>query len=179
MSLHYFCVGEDYEKEESINNYKDLFLEYIDNPPSPEEALKQIFIAGGVPQNEVNDYVNDITKKVNKFFEDRKLKIKKKYPKISDEDSLIICSYTCEAINKEFSPYRTLNRNLASDNRKEGLKKVSKYLYILLMALRRLEKRYYPDEDQKYLYRGITFKVNTMIDPHRPKLVPYLRNKQK
>ena len=179
MSLHYFCVGEDNEKEESINNYKDLFLEYIDNPPPLKEALKQIFISGGVPENEVNDYVNDITSKVNILYEKRKLIIKEKYPNISFEDSLIICSYTCEAINHEFSPYRTLNRNLASDNRKEGLKKVSKYLYILLMALRRLEKRYYPDEDQKYLYRGITFKVNTMIDPHRPKLVPYLRNKQK
>ena len=179
MSLHYYCVGEDNEKEESINNYKDLFLEYIDNPPPLKEALKQIFIAGGVRENEVNDYVNDITTKVNILYEKRKLIIKEKYPNISFEDSLIICSYTCEAINHEFSPYRTLNRNLASDNRKEGLKKVSKYLYILLMALRRLEKTYHPDEDQKYIYRGITFKVNTMIDPHRPKLVPYLRNKQK
>ena len=149
MSLHYFCVGEDNEKEESINNYKDLFLEYIDNPPPLKEALKQIFIAGGVRENEVNDYVNDITTKVNILYEKRKLIIKEKYPNISFEDSLIICSYTCEAINQEFSPYRTLNRNLASDNRKEGLKKVSKYLYILLMALRRLEKTYHPDEDQK------------------------------
>ena len=178
MSLHYYCVGEDNEKEESIDNYKDLFVEYLDNPPSLKEALNQIFTSGGVPENEINDYVKDITKKVNKLVEDRDREIKEKYPNISHEDSLIICSYTCEAINSEFSPYRTLNRNLASDNRKEGLKKVSKYLYILLKALRKL-KKYYPDKEQKYLYRGISFKVNTMIDPYRPKLVPYLRNKQK
>lgn len=170
MSLHYYCVGEDNEKEESIDNYKDLFVEYLDNPPSLKEALNQIFISGGVPENEVNDYVKDITKKVNKLVEDRDREIKEKYPNISHEDSLIICSYTCEAINSEFSPYRTLNRNLASDNRKEGLKKVSKYLYILLKALRKL-KKYYPDKEQKYLYRGISFKVNTMIEPYRPKLV--------
>ena len=78
----------------------------------------------------------------------------------------------------KFSPYRTLNRNLASGNREEGLKKVSKYLFILLNALRKL-KRYYPDEEQKYLYRGIKVMVNTKIDPFNPKLVPYLRNKQK
>ena len=178
MSLHYYCVGEDNEKEESINNYKDLFIEYINKPPTIEEALNQIFISGGVPDNKLNDYVKDIKTKINKFIEDRESQIKEKYPNLSHNDSLIISSYTCEAINDDYSPYKILNRNLASDNRKEGLKKVSKYLYILLMALRKL-KRYYPDEEQKYLYRGISIQVNTKIDPHRPKSVPYLRNKQK
>ena len=167
MSLHFYCNGEDNEKEESINNYRDIFTDFLDNPPSLKQALSQIFIAGGVPKN-----------KVNKLVEDRNINIKEKYPNISNEDSLIIASYTCEAKNCEFSPYRTLNRNLASGNREEGLKKVSKYLFILLNALRKL-KRYYPDEEQKYLYRGIKVMVNTKIDPFNPKLVPYLRNKQK
>ena len=178
MSLHFYCNGEDNEKEESIDNYRDIFTDFLDNPPSLKQALSQIFIAGGVPKNELNDYVDDLYNKVNKLVEDRNIKIKEKYPNISNEDSLIIASYTCEAKNCEFSPYRTLNRNLASGNREEGLKKVSKYLFILLNALRKL-KRYYPDEEQKYLYRGIKVMVNTKIDPFNPKLVPYLRNKQK
>ena len=178
MSLHFYCNGEDNEKEESIDNYRDIFTDFLDNPPSLKQALSQIFIAGGVPKNELNDYVDDLYNKVNKLVEDRNIKIKEKYPNISNEDSLIIASYTCEAKNCEFSPYRTLNRNLASGNREEGLKKVSKYLFILLNALRKL-KRYYPVEEQKYLYRGIKVMVNTKIDPFNPKLVPYLRNKQK
>lgn len=178
MSLHFYCNGEDNEKEESIDKYKDIFTDFLDNPPSLKEALIQIFISGGVPENELNDYINYLNKKIYKLVEDREIKIKEKYPNLSKEDSLIIASYTCEAKNHEFSPYRTLNRNLASDNREEGLKKVSKYLYLLLKALRKL-KRYYPDEEQKYLYRGIKVMVNTKIDPFNPKLVPYLRNKQK
>ena len=178
MSLHFYTVGEDDEKEESIDNYKDLFIEYVNNPPSLKEALNQIFISGGVPEKEVNDYIKDITDKIEKIIKDRESKIKEKYPDISHNDSLIISSYTQEAKNSEYSPYRTLNRKLVSDNRKEGLKKVSKYLYILLKALRKL-KRYYPSEEQKYLYRGIRFQVNTKIDPYKPKLVPYLVNKQK
>ena len=178
MSLHFYCNGEDNEKEESINKYKDIFTDYVDNPPELKEALIQIFISGGVPENELNDYFEHLNKKINKLVEDREFKIKENYPNLSKEDSLIIASYTCEAKNSEFSPYRTLNRNLSSDNREEGLKKVSKYLYLLLKALRKL-KRYYPDEEQKYLYRGIKVMVNTKIDPFNPKLVPYLRNKQK
>ena len=41
--------------------------------------------------------------------------------------------YSCEVEdNPKYSPYRVLNRNLVSENRKEGLKKVSKYSFLLL-----------------------------------------------
>ena len=180
MSLHFFAYGEDNEKEESINNYKELFIKFVDNPPSIEEALKQIFISGGVPDNQVDEYITHMIKKINEFLneKERESKIKEKYPNVTHEDSVIITSYTCEALKSEYSPYKILNRNLASDNREEGLKKVSKYLYILLKSLRKL-KRYNVSEEQKYLYRGIKFKVETKIDPNKPKLVPYLRNNQK
>ncbi len=62
---------------------------------------------------------------------------KKKYPKITKEDSIIISSYTCESKDNKFSPYKILNINLVSENRKEGLKNISKYLYILLKSLRK------------------------------------------
>ena len=55
MSLHFYCNGEDNEKEESINNYRDIFTDFLDNPPSLKQALSQIFTAGGVPKNELND----------------------------------------------------------------------------------------------------------------------------
>ena len=80
MSLHYYCVGEDNEKEESINNYKDLFQDYVDNPPSLDEALKQVFISGGVPEEKLNDYMKDITGKISKFIGDREIQIKKNIP---------------------------------------------------------------------------------------------------
>ena len=178
MSLHFFCKNEDNEKEESINNYKDLFKDYVNNPPTLNEALNQIFISGGVPENEVKEYIDDLTKRITKFIEEKKYLIKEKYPNISDNDSYIICSYTSEAKSNEFSPYKILNRNLANDNRKEGIANISKYLYILLMALRKLPK-YYPKEEDKYLYRAIGVKVNLLIDPYRPKSVPYIRNKYK
>lgn len=180
MSLHFYCKNEDNEKEESINNYKDLFLDYVKNPPSLKEALSQIFISGGVAEKELKEYIDDLIDKANHFInkKQRKAQIKEKYPNISENDSLIICSYTCEAKSPDFSPYKILNRNLANENRKEGLQKVSKYLYILLMALRKLPK-FYPNEKDKYLYRSIGVQVNTKIDPFRPKLIPYLRNNNK
>ena len=180
MSLHFYAVGEDNDKEESINNYKDLFLPYLDNPPSIEDALKQIFISGGLSNNKISLYINDINEKINDLLDKkgRESKIKEKYPNITHNDCVIISSYTLEALNSEYSPYRILNRNLANDDRKEGLNKVSKYLYLLLKSLRKL-KVYYPSDEQKYLYRGISIQVETKIDPYNSKLVPYLRNNKK
>ena len=48
--------------------------------------------------------------------------INNKYPSVSLEDAKIISSYTCESKEKNFSPYKILNKNLVSDNRKEGSK---------------------------------------------------------
>ena len=69
-----------------------------------------------------------------------------------------ICSYTYESEMKIFCPYKLLNTNLTSDDRKNGVRNVSKYLYILLKALRKLPRYYLTD---KYLYRCITHLVNT------------------
>ena len=74
-------------------------------------------------------------------------KIKKRYSKISKEDSKIICSYTCESKNNKYSPYKILNKNLFSEDRKGGIKNISKYLFILLKSLRKLD-RYYPNEKE-------------------------------
>ena len=71
---------------------------------------------------------------------------------------MIISSYTCEAKDKNYSPYRLLNKSLVSKNRKYGIENVSKYLYILLTSLRKLE-RFYPDPKNNFLYRCIRSKT--------------------
>ena len=53
------------------------------------------------------------------------------------ETAQIISSYTCELSSESsFNIYRILNNNLVSDNRNQGVKKISKYLFILLKSLR-------------------------------------------
>ena len=104
----------------------------------------------------------------------RKEKIFKKYPNITLNDAKIITSYTCEAKQHSFSPYLILNKNLVKDDRKQGIENISKYFYILLMALRKLP-RYYPD---KQLYRCISKKV-MLYNPSNKKFIPYEIGNQK
>lgn len=50
---------------------------------------------------------------------------------ITKKDVLIISSYTYEAkpMYKKYSPYRLLNTNLVSSDRKNGLMSVEKYIF--------------------------------------------------
>ena len=43
MSLIFYCEEEENDREESINNYKDLFSIYENNMPNLSDALKQMF----------------------------------------------------------------------------------------------------------------------------------------
>ncbi len=178
MSLHFYTEKEDYLKEESINKYKNEFIEYIKEPPTLSDALKQMFINYEATEEQSNELVNDIISKTEVIINKNWEKIKKKYSKITKEDSKIISSYTCESKNKKFSPYKILNKNLVSEDRKEGLKNISKYLFILLKSLRKLDK-YYPNEKEKYLYRCINSKVNLNYDIFNKKLVPYITGNTK
>ena len=78
--------------------------------------------------------------------------------KITKEEACIICSYTYGSEQNEEEedviPYKILNKNLLSEDKRLGLEKISKYLYILLKALRKLPK-YYMDSTNRYLYRCI------------------------
>lgn len=87
-------------------------------------------------------------------------KIKAMNPDLTFNDAQIISSYTCEFENdKNFNTYSILNRNLVSTDRQAGLKKISKYLYIFLNALRKLP-RFYPKEKPNCLYRCILTKID-------------------
>ena len=178
MSLHYYSENEDNFKEESIDKYKNIFIEYEDNFPNLPEALKQMFISEGCDEKESNELINDIIIKTEKIINKNKAKIKLKYPKIKENDMKIISSYTCEAKNKKYSPYKLLNKNLVSDNRQEGINNISKYLYILINSLRKLDK-YYPKENSKYLYRCINTKVEINNNIFKPKLIPYMMGNKK
>jgi len=178
MSLHFYSEKEDDEKQESMNNYLNLFIEYINNPPNLSDALKQMFINNGSTEEKSKELIEDIFKNTQELIEKNLEEIKKKYPNITNEDMQIISSYTCEAKDKNFSPYKLLNKNLVAENRKQGIKNISKYLFILLKSLRKLE-RYYPNEKSKYLYRSIGTKVNINEDRFNPKLVPYIEGNTK
>ena len=163
MSRNFYTEEEDNNKEESINNYKKLFSEYEKNLPSLSEALNQMFISSGVEKIKTKELIEDILAKCKDTIDKNLDKIIKKYNKINKDDAYIICSYTCELKEKEYSPYRILNINLVSKNRKKGINNISKYLYIFLNSLRKLS-RYYPLEENKYLYRCINDKVSLSTD---------------
>jgi len=178
MSLNFFCEEEDNSREESINNYKDLFSNYEKNLPTLSEALIQMFMSSNLNEQKANELTDDILSKCKKVIDQNFNEIKKKYVKILKDDAYIICAYTCESKERKYSPYRILNQNLVSDNRKNGINNISKYLYIFLKSLRKLP-RYYPTKTNKYLYRSITSKVSLSKDPFNEKLVPYIAGNQK
>ena len=176
MSLIFYSEEEDNDREESVNKYKNLFSTYENNSPSLKEALTQMFKSIEFSNYKVAQLVEDILDKCKEKIDQRYDEIKKKYENISKEDAYIICSYTCESKERKYSPYRILNQSLVSDNRQNGVRNISKYLYILLKSLRKLP-RYYPKN--KYLYRCLTCKVNLSKDPMNEKLVPYIAGNRK
>ena len=62
MSKNFFrnvewCPKAD---EETINNYKDLFIEYGKNLPTLREALLHLYNSSGLSSEKTNEYINDI-----------------------------------------------------------------------------------------------------------------------
>ena len=180
----FYFEEEDNNKEESINKYKELFSEYKNNKPSLQDALKQMFLSVDFDKNKTNDLIDDIISKCKSKIDEIFDKIIiEKYPNITKDDAYIICSYTCESKETEngeeyspYSPYRLLNQNMISNDRKKGINNISKYLYILLDSLRKLEI-YQPYNNT--LYRCITNQVNIFPEPNNDKFVPYIIGNQK
>ena len=158
MSLNCFCEEEDdNNKEVSINKYKYLFSSFENNTPSLSEALTQMYKSLNLDEKMINELINNIINTCKANIDPNFDSIKSQYSNITKEDAYAICSYTYESEMKILCPYKVLNTNLTADDRKNGVRNVSKYLYILLKALRKLP-RYYPTD--KYLYRCITHQVN-------------------
>ena len=176
MSLSFHTEEEDNYREESINKYKNLFSKYENNPPSLKEALNQMYKDTNIDNKQIDILTEDIINKCKERMAPNIDDIKKKYNNITKEDAYIICSYTCESEQKEYSPYRILNKSLVSDNRQNGIRNISKYLYLFIKSFRKLP-RYYPKN--KYLYRCLTCKVNISKDSNNEKIIPYVAGNKK
>ena len=179
MSLNFYCEEEDNNREESIDKYKNLFINYKNNTPSLKDALIQMFESKNLDNEKINYLTGDIINKCKEKIDQNYNLIKNEYNNITKEDAYIICSYTYELKDKTYSPYspyRILNQNLVSDNRQNGIRNISKYLYIFLKSLRKLP-RYYPKN--KYLYRCIACKVNITKDPDNKNIIPYINGNKK
>ena len=157
MSLSFYCKEEENSREESINRYKNIFAKYDKNTPSLSDALIQMYNSLDLGNKKINELTEDIINKCKATIDFNYDMIKIKYENITKEDAYIICSYTCESEDREYSPYRILNQNLVSNNRHKGVNNISKYLYIFLKSLRKLP-RYYPEK--KALYRCLNCQVN-------------------
>ena len=178
MSLNYYSKEEDYDIEESINQYKDLFSSYKDISPTLSDSLKQMFKSENLDEIKCEELVKDILNKCEKKIAQNLDEIQKQYKNITKEDAYIICSYACESKENKYSPYLLLNKNLLSENRKNSIVNISKYLFILLKSLRKLP-RYYPSKEKNCLYRHITQKVNLEKDNLNYKIIPYKINTAK
>ena len=172
MSLFQYSEEEENYKEESIDKYRNLFNEFEKKSPNLSEALYQMFISYGADKGKADDLTKDIYEKCKSTIDKGFDEIKKKYDKINKDDAYIICSYTCEAKDEKYSPYKILNQNLVSKDRQKGIRNIYKYLYIFIKSLRKLTI-YKP---KQYLYRCIKNQVSSNKDPNNEKWVPYQVN---
>ena len=169
MSFIQYFENEENKNEETIDNYRHILAQYKNNIPTLVEALYQMFISSGLSLNQAQTFINDILNKCKNRIDDNNIwnKIKNKYNNVNKDDAYIICSYTCEALDKKYSPYKLLNENLVSDDREKGVSNISKYLYLFLNSLRKLEITY----PKNCLFRCIT--VNVLNIPSNKIKVQY------
>ena len=178
LALNFYPPNEDIQKYESIDNYKNIFTEYIEKKPTINEALLELFQSTGISEQKANEMMQDILSKAGKVVEFNYNLIKEKYPMITTEDAIIISSYTCEceSIYSNYNPYKIVNQKLNEVNREEAIKNISKYLFLFLKTLRKLN-RFYPKG--KYMYRCINKKVNLDEDYFNKDIVPYRKGNKK
>ena len=174
----FYDKNEEIPKNASINCYSNFYYKYNQNFPSLEDALKQMIFSTGIKYDKANELVDEILSKTEKIVKFNYDMIKEKYPILNREEAKIISSYSCETTDSNYNPCIILNRNLNDENREKGLKNISKYLFIFLKTLRKLD-RYYPKPPKKYLYRCISYKVSLDKDPTNNNLIPYIIGNKK
>mgnify|MGYP002623999892 CR=1 FL=1 len=145
-------------------------------PPTLEEALIELFQNGGAPPNIAKEIYDNLLLMCKEIVNRNWASIKEENKDISKNDALIISSYTYEAKEeyKHYSPYILLNKNLVENDRKEGITKILKYLFLLLRALRRMNIC-----KKQNLFRCITTKVKLEKDQNNEAYVPYEIGKEK
>ena len=163
-----YAEGLETGKEESVDDYRDLFLPLIEENPTLEDALDELYESMNLKN--VENQRNKVIKGCKRNFEEKFEKIKKVHPNISKNDALIICTYTYEDTKRKLCPYKILNTNLVSNDRKKGIRNVCKYFFILLKALRNLTPF---NANNKILYRALEQKIITEIPSNKPNYIPY------
>ena len=172
MPKLFYDKNEEIPKDKSINDYSNMFTDFNQDIPNLNEALKQMIFSTGIKDDKATRLVNEILSKTEDIVQYNYSLIKEKYPLLEWEEAKIISSYTYETTDSNYSPYKILNRNLNDKNREKGIKNISKYLFIFLKALRKLD-RYYPK--QKYMYRCINKHVNLKEDYFNKKRITYCK----
>ena len=165
----FYLKEEQIIKKTSLNDYEENLKEYKNNYPTLFAALYQMFFSLNISDQKAMELTYDILEKAKSIIKYNFDLIKEDYPYISEQEAIIISSYSCESIFPDYSPYKILNKNLNEEDRLKGIKNISKYLFIFLNSLRKLRK-YYPKG--KYMYRCINKKVNLEQDIFNNKISP-------
>ena len=174
MSRIYETVEQETGKEETVDNYKDLFLSLIEENPSLEDALDELYMTLNLTNIETQRKY--VIKECKRHLENKFKKIKETHPNVTKDEALTICTYTYEDAKQELSPYKILNRNLISNDRRNGIKKVCKYFFILLKAIRHLTPF---NANDIILYRALRKKIATEIPIDNPNYIPYKEGNEK
>ena len=138
MSSIFYLEEEEIEKTESISKYNDLFVPYLNNMPTLNLALYEMYVLSNLSADKALDLTNDIIIKCMKKVDSNLIEIRNKYQNISREDAKIITSFTCESKDENYSPYRILNKNLVSEDRKKWNKnnlKISFYFPLFIKKI--------------------------------------------
>ena len=153
MSILFFNIKEDIPKNNSLNNYANIFEEYKTKNIELKEALEEMYSSTNISKDKVKALTNDILYKSFEIVQNNYDLIKEKYPLLTLEETQIISSYNCISYAPNFNPYEILNNFLCGENLNEGIINISKYFYIFLKALRKLD-RYFLKADE-YIYKCI------------------------
>ena len=78
-----------------------------------------MFKSANLDDLKVNELTNDILTKSKNIIDKNFNQIQEKYDRISKEDAYIICSLTCESRDHRNSPYRILNQNSVTEDKKK------------------------------------------------------------
>ena len=154
MSVAFYNLKDDIPKSNSLNDYEYIFEEYKTKNLTLEESLKEMYSSINLTEEKVKALTNDILLyKSVEIVQNNYDLIKEKYPSLTLEEMQIISSYNIISYDPDFSPYKILNDTLCGENRNNGIIGISKYLYIFLNALRKLDRYFLKPND--YLYKTI------------------------
>ena len=157
------------EKEESIDNYKDLFLPLVEKSPTLEEAIDQLLKSEKLEEEDVHLKRTKIIKESMKIVEKNFERIVKVHPNVTKDEALVISTYCYEDEDYRCSLYKILNKNIVSQDRRNGISNVYKYCFLLLKSLRHLN---IIKLDGQFLFRVLGAKVTDIRDKN-PNYIPY------